>query len=192
MQQNTSFIYNLRSKVKNELNDLKKVLGDKKLDSQIITNPTNIYYLTGFIGLAPEDREAILLVGKKSTLITAKLYQQEANLLKSKDLDVFIANERNEIENHIKSLVISSQKIGSPAKALVKVGFESNDLTYKEFQKYQKLIGKKLKPYENLIENLRIICPNCHAVKTRKERKLRSRDVKEAMLVLETSAVTGV
>ena len=45
--------------------------------------------------------------------------------------------------------------------------------------------------FDNRIENLQILCPNCHAVKTRAERKLHSLGVKEAAVVLETTLVRG-
>ena len=85
---------------------LNKILIEKGLDALIVTSPTNIFYLTGFRGVSPLEREAILLIAtNESTLITTRLYQTEANRLKTKDLDVKIATERNEINKFLKDLL---------------------------------------------------------------------------------------
>src|SRR3990167_1065019 len=87
----------------NRLINFQKTLKAKNLDGFIVTNPVNIFYLTGFRGISPTEREAILVTMPKcSTLITARLYQTEAARLKSKNLDVKIAAERNEINQFIK------------------------------------------------------------------------------------------
>lgn len=134
---------------------LQNILKKENLDSLVVTNPINIFYLTGFIGLSPTEREAILIVKKgKGALITARLYEKEALKLKSPFLDIKIAAERNEYESFIKE----SLKIGLPAEALAKVGFEPNDLKFAEYKKFKKLaLPNKFIPTKNIVENLRII-----------------------------------
>ncbi len=141
-----------------------QALMDKQFDALIVTSPINIFYLTGFSGLSPTEREAILVVKKnKSTLITARLYQQEAQKLASSTLEIKIANERNEYESFIKE----SLQIGLPAEAfltskalasdVVKVGFEASNLTFAEYKNYKKYaLPNKFAPTKDLIENLRM------------------------------------
>lgn len=136
--------------MQSRLEKIKQVLAEKNLDALIITNQTNIFYLTGFKGLSPTEREAILIVSKikSSTLITAKLYQNEALKLASTNLQIKITTERKEIQDALKNFLSSFQK----------VGFEENDLKFAEYKKYHKILkGKKLSPIKNLIEELREI-----------------------------------
>lgn len=125
------------------------ILKENKLDGFIVTNPFNILYLSGFQGISPTEREAILTVTpSQTTLITARLYQQEAKKVESQSLEVRIASERNEIDNFIKASL----------KNCLKIGFEEADLKYGEFLKYKKLLKpNKPAPSKNLVEDLRII-----------------------------------
>lgn len=134
-----------------KINDFAKILKEKGLDGFIATNPVNIFYLTGFRGFSPAEREVILVFSPKPVLITSKLYQQEANRLKSKSLKVAIADERNRIHVLVKKLLAKSKK----------VGFEENDLKYSEYRKFKKdLTHAKLAPFKNLVEDLRSIKSN--------------------------------
>jgi len=121
----------------------------KKLDGFIVTNHFNIYYLTGFRGILPTEREAILVtMPKYSTLITARLYQTEAKKLASSQLKIKIAGERNEINHLIKELLVEVKN----------VGFEEHDLKFSEFKEFKRLLkGKKLVAVKHLVEDLRII-----------------------------------
>src|SRR3989338_6695068 len=125
-----------------------KILKENNRDGFLVTNPTNIFYLTGFKGVLPAERESILVFGPTPTLITAKLYQNEARNLKSSGLRVRIVNERDQIFELTKKILRKCQK----------VGFEEEDLKFAEFKEFKKtLVGAKLIPCKNLIENLRII-----------------------------------
>jgi len=127
----------------------------KKLDGFIVTNPVNIFYLTGFKGISPTEREAILIFSNQGptlitpTLITARLYQNEAIKLKSKNLKVEIVDERNQILALIQKLL----------KKANRVGFEENDLKYSEHKDFKKAFSTRtvLVPIKNAIEDLRIL-----------------------------------
>ena len=112
------------------LTNLKKILKEKNLAVAIITNPFNIFYLTGFRGVSPTEREAIFVVTpKKATLITARLYQTEAQKLASTDLKIKIAAERNEINEFIKESLAADKN----------VRFEEYNLKFSEFKEFKKL-----------------------------------------------------
>ena len=137
------------------IKNLQKALKDKNLDGLIITNPVNIFYLLGFRGVSPTEREATLVVTlNTATLITARLYQQEALKLKSKDLDVKISQERREFNGFIKDVLDSSRLRSNN----ILVGFEEHDLKFSEFREFKKLLkGAKFVPIKHLVEGLRII-----------------------------------
>ena len=133
----------------------------KNLDALLITNPTNIRYLTGFVGAAPDEREAYVLLTKSQTyLFTNALYQEKAkkltslkrlNLLASKGLTFIETSRENPFAKKLAEIMAGC----NPAKCL---GFEENDLTVAEYQKLKKeLIGITLVPTKGRIEELRMI-----------------------------------
>ena len=53
-----------------------------QIDALLVTNPVNIFYLTGFQGIAPNERESYLLVThSKMYLMTNALYLEQAKNL---------------------------------------------------------------------------------------------------------------
>ena len=136
------------------LESFRKQLEKLKLDGFIVTNHFNIFYLCGFRGISPTEREAILIFAKDPTLITASLYQTEARRLSSTHLSIRIVKERNQIFELAKKLF----KAGLPTGALAKVGFEEEDLKVSELREFKKTLSSvKLVPTKNFIEDLRII-----------------------------------
>ena len=126
-----------------------KKLKEDKLDSFIVTNPINIFYLSGFRGVSTTEREATLVVSQyRTTLVTARLYQHESRKLSSKKLSIQITSEKNQMLKTLQKLL----------KGTKRVGFEENDLKYGEFKKFKNTLSQiKLIPCNNLIEDLRII-----------------------------------
>ena len=129
----------------------------KDIAALLITNPTNIRYLTGFIGVATEEREVFaLLTQDQLFLFTNSLYLEAARKL---------SNPTNPTNNPIKCVEISrenplSKKLAkiSQEEKIKRLGFEENDLTVAEFLKLKKeLRGIRLIPTKNRIEDLRII-----------------------------------
>ena len=136
--------------MENHLKSVQALIKEKGLDALIVTNPVNIFYLTGFRGLSPTEREAVLVILKTgpAALITARLYGQEAQKLASPTLQIKITAERKEVQDALKK-VLSTFK---------KVGIEQQDIKLAEYIKYRKILkGKKLIPTKNLIEEQREI-----------------------------------
>lgn len=116
--------------MENRLKKFQKILQQNSLDGFIVTSPVNIFYLTGFKGLSPTEREAILIFNPKAHLVTARLYQSEANKLKSPDLEIKIATERNEIFKFFEGLLSKNKR----------VGFEETSLTFLEHKQISTLL----------------------------------------------------
>lgn len=93
-------------------------------DALLITNPTNIRYLTGFTGASPEEREAyILLTAKKTFLFTNSLYMEKAKSLAN--VTVMQISREDPIATEVKKLC---EKL-----KLDILGFEENNLTVAEY-----------------------------------------------------------
>lgn len=119
----------------------------RQVDSLLVTNPTNIRYLTGFVGSAPDEREAYCLITKSETyLFTNALYREEAKALKGV---TFVEVSRDE--------PISKKLVGL-VKTDARLGFEENDLTVAEFEKIKRTLkGVTFVPTKGRVEELRMI-----------------------------------
>lgn len=125
-----------------------QILRVNNLDGFIVTNPLNIFYLTGFKGISPAERESTLIINKQLNLIVPKLYSAEAMKLASPNLKVEIVAERDQLNKTYQKLLAKCSR----------VGFEETNVTYTEFKQIKKLLpNKKILPRRNLIENLRLI-----------------------------------
>lgn len=128
------------------LEDFKKILKTKGLDGAVITNPINIFYLAGFRGISPTERESVLVSTPRATLVAPRLYQNEARKLASKSLRVEIVAERHLMFEKAKDLL----------KKCTKIGFEENDLRFSEYQ-FFKLNIKNLVGFPSLVEQMRLV-----------------------------------
>ena len=130
------------------IRQFQKILKEKGLDGFIVTNPINIFYLTGFQGISATERESILIFNPKPTLITARLYQTEGRKVASTGLAVKIVGERNQLFELASKVLTKARR----------VGFEEENLKYSEFKHLQKVLkNSKLLPFKNLVEDLRVI-----------------------------------
>lgn len=110
----------------------------------LISNPTNIRYLTGFVGVSPEEREAYALVtGDKTQLFVTALYREEGKRFHAKEF-----SRDNPIEKQLAKLLPTGSTLE----------FEEADLTVAEYQKLKKALPRiTLVASKNKIEKLRMI-----------------------------------
>ncbi len=128
--------------LKNRAAKVQKKLQENNLDAILLSKPANIFYLTGFLGLAPEDREAFALVTAKSVcLITSKLYNPI--FLSTR----FLASEKR-LTHHLLEI--------TKAEGLKTVGIECEDLTVGELQAIKKNLGDvSFSNTTNFVEEIR-------------------------------------
>lgn len=129
---------------KNRIAKVQSALQKKDLDALFLSNPYSIYYLTGFLGLAPEDREAYMLVTKKvAHLIASRLYTTSYPNTR------YLSYEKR-LSHHLVELV-GEEKLKT-------IGFESEDLKVAEYERISKIIPNSiLTGVVNLIGSIREI-----------------------------------
>lgn len=114
---------------------LQAILAQKKLDAILVSNFYNILYLTGFRGLSDQEREAWAIVTKdKVYLLTDGRYfnQMKNEKGKMKNLSLKLITPKQTVADHLKE-IIHEQKIKT-------LGFEADDLTVAEYQKFSKAL----------------------------------------------------
>ena len=126
----------------------------------LITTPTNIRYLTGFIGV--ESRDAyLLLLPTKTFLFVSPLYKEEATKVqlnnsflqkhfpKIHSLEVISLSPDNRITKQLQTIC---EKEG-----IKNLQFESDNLSVSEFTSFTSALPfLNLKPTQNIIEKLRM------------------------------------
>lgn len=149
---------------KSRLKDVRKELKDKHLDSLLVTNETNVRYLSGFTG-----NDSLLVITPDSQFfLTDSRYTEEAK----ETVSLFTIIE-----------VTSStyDAIGRIAKknSLKFMGFESMNLPYGIARKLEEYIGRaRLRPAVNIVESLR-------AIKDAREIELIKKSARLNKIVLE-------
>lgn len=136
----------INSKVfKKRLIKLKRKIIQENLSAFLVSNPINIYYLTGFRSFLVSEREVLLIVDrKKATLFLPRIYQKKIPSFGG--LKVKIVKEWAKIFEEI------SKKF---KKYSGKVGFESENLRFDEY----KILKKKIPflPKKDFVADLRLI-----------------------------------
>lgn len=108
----------------------------------LVSDPTNITYLTGFTSVAPQAREAYVLVTLKQTyLFTNSLYTEQAKTL---GFPVIEISRDNPLPKQLSRLINDK-----------KLGFEETDLIVSEYNALKKYFT--LVPTRNRIEAKRMI-----------------------------------
>ncbi len=132
---------------KRRLAVLEGEIENRKLDSFLVTNETNVSYLSGFLG-----HDAVLLVaGKKKFFLTDSRYIEEAEEVVT-GFQVHLVKTSTYVA--LKDLIKKNN--------LHRVGFESMNLPYEVALRLKGLLGKsELVPVKSLIESQRAVKDAC-------------------------------
>lgn len=136
----------------NRIERLQKIIHEYKAHAILVTNAKNIFYLTGFIGISPHERESTCLVTTEKTyLFVPKMYEEKARKLdRDKKLEIIVDHERY-------GLLTSFVRFVDPASRIL---CESTDLRIAELENIRAKTGLTLDPQQRIIEPLRMIKDN--------------------------------
>ncbi|MCL4360567.1 Xaa-Pro peptidase family protein [Patescibacteria group bacterium] len=147
-----------------------KLLDD--IDALLVTNPTNIRYLTGFVGTASGEREAYVLITRdEAFFLTSGLYVEEASSLQlldcsvvkllqtTKPLRIIEIPIGSSLGNKLSELIDTKKHVSTRiSQKRFLLGFEESNLTVSELNNLtESLRGVKLVPTTDRIELLRRI-----------------------------------
>ena len=135
------------------LNKLSQFLKERGVSNLLVSSPSNIFYLTGFRGLAPWEREVFLLYQNKIfTLITDNRY--EAQVHNIKDVHISITESGQNYYQKIISIITINRQLSTNNQ----LSFEYRDLKYLEFEYFGRLLpGIVLEPQDGIVEELRVV-----------------------------------
>ena len=126
------------------------------IDAFFITNFYNIFYFTGFRTLVPHEREAYALVTKKSVYVFSDgRYERHTPFIPSREGNVGCVFEFKLLSPE-KGLMKHLQEIISEEK-MVRLGFESEDLKWSEYNTFQKTLGVELIPQDRVGVKIRAV-----------------------------------
>ncbi|GAB4219843.1 MAG: Xaa-Pro peptidase family protein [Candidatus Microgenomates bacterium] len=129
------------------INNIQRFLIDKNLDGLLVSNFYDIFYLTSFKGLSPDEREAWVLVLKdEAYLFTDKRYDKKSKV-KSQKLKIIIFQEGKNILDYLKDII--------GKKNIKKLGFEGEDLRFFEYKKLTDELKIEFLPVYFLIKKIR-------------------------------------
>lgn len=125
-----------------KLKHLRNQLAEEKIDALLITNPFNRRYMTGFTGTAG----VAIVSAEDAVFITDFRYTEQA----AEEIQGF------RIVQHTKTII---EEVADQVKQMKveQLGFEKNDLTFAQYELYERTVEAKLKPVSGLIEKLRMV-----------------------------------
>lgn len=118
------------------LNRLLELMAGEGFDGMLITDPANIYYLSGFTG-----EGTLLVTEQKRYLITDPRFTEQAG----QELSGF------EIQG------LPTDGWVSLTRDLKRVAFEAENVTFQRYQTWYQTLGDKLLPAKPLVEQLRLL-----------------------------------
>lgn len=152
--------------IKKRIRRIQKQLAEKKTDGIVVTNAKNIFYLSGFSGLVPEDRESILFVAqKRAFLFVPRMYADRAK----KCLGVRTRSVRCGVDEKCHGLWTL---FGKQTKKNERILYEGNDIRAAELARMKKKVKSKLIGTQSLIEDLRAVKDETEIAALRKVAKI--------------------
>lgn len=138
--------------MKERLGKIRATLKAKKSNGILVTNHKNIFYLSGFVGVSSEEREALLVITlRRAILIVPEMYRTQVQKLSA-------------VKAGLVQVEVIDQKKGFYGTALLLCGrsqkriiIESRDLSVFENEHIIKNTIHKIIAYPTLCEDVRMI-----------------------------------
>lgn len=136
-----------------------------KAEAALISNPTNIFYLTDDVVFSRNEREGLFVVTCDSAaLIVPRLVEAGMNKSALRNADIRIIELENGFAQEIRNFLGVKYRV---------LSFEASDLRYKEYTNLKtKLEGIKLQPTDNLVEEFRVVKSKWELDKIRRAQEL--------------------
>ncbi len=138
------------------ITNVRNKLEEQNVDAFLITNPTNVYYLTGFSAGSADERALILLITDDDVFaLTNKLYEEEISRLPYLSLAVpqlsrgKAGTRGNRMSDILKDVV---QK-----KKIARLGVEADSLFHSEYARLVQSLPSKLEDASGVVEGLRAV-----------------------------------
>ncbi|MBI2616792.1 M24 family metallopeptidase [Candidatus Gottesmanbacteria bacterium] len=119
------------------------------IDSLFISDQYNVSYLTGFVGLSPNEREGFLFVTKREAYLLTFPTSYGLYPKKEREFKTLCITYDIRLSDHLEKIL---QKSHSQS-----MGVEKQNLTLSEFESLSKKLSVRLKRTEGIVENLRVI-----------------------------------
>ncbi len=123
------------------LERLKQRLTAEGLEAVLLINPDNRFFATGFHSSAG----AVIVTGTNAWFITDSRYIEAATAAAAGAYEVRLHNAAAPLNTQIRAILKDYNKIGG----------EASRLSYEEFVGFEQLLGKKLIPCQDMIDDLR-------------------------------------
>lgn len=121
---------------------LRNQLLSLKLEGMLVTNPTNVRYLTGLV------EEGILIIGPKENIfVTDSRYIESVNSKLTIDDEIVAYDSKNLDKYDYENIFLLNEN----------VGFEEKYVTYENYKKYMQMYQVNFVETEGIVENQRIV-----------------------------------
>lgn len=126
-----------------KIRNLREKLKNLNLEGMIVTNPTNIKYLTNI------ESEGILLITRKENFfLTYTMYIEDVNRVLTIDDEIIVVDIRDVSKEEAENFFVFCENIG----------FEENHVTYEQYKRLkQRYRINNMVETENIIEKQRMI-----------------------------------
>ena len=112
------------------------------INGMIVSNPTNIKYLTGL-----SEEGFLILAPKENLFVTDGRYIESVNKNLTIDDEIIAYNQRDLNQYDYENMFINNPSLG----------FEEKFVTYEQYKKYLRMFQVDLTETEGVIENARIV-----------------------------------
>lgn len=128
---------------------IQQALANHHLDALLVTDPANITYLTGFMGLSPTEREAYVLVTRTGVYLYTFSTYIDGTAHLNRAIQVRLVTAEKRLSVHLQEM--------STAQQWQTVGFEKDNLTVSEWEALSGKIKLNWQAAEQIVASTRQI-----------------------------------